>query len=214
MWRAVEVGTAGNPWAAVFERRADEEGADVGALFSAYRKAVSAWARHLGSPQAEVDDVVQEVFLVAHRRFRAGGSQRGVAAWLYRVTENVTRHQRRRLRRRRRVFSDGANWENLVAGVALEEYPVHDPAASEVECIDQALDRMGERNRRLIVLFELQGFSGRKIAELTGAKLATVWVWLHRARTELRQVLTQRVDPSDRPEVGQEREPSEVGPER
>jgi len=34
----------------------------------------------------------------------------------------------------------------------------------------------------VLILFELEGASGEEIAALTGRKLATVWVHLHRAR--------------------------------
>ena len=44
------------------------------------------------------------------------------------------------------------------------------------------LDRLGEKYRRALVLFELEELSGEEIAALTGLKLATVWVHLHRGR--------------------------------
>jgi RNA polymerase sigma factor (sigma-70 family) len=50
--------------------------------------------------------------------------------------------------------------------------------------IYQALDRMSERNRTLMILFEFEELSGQEIAELKGARVETVWVWLHRARAE------------------------------
>ena len=36
----------------------------------------------------------------------------------------------------------------------------------------------------MLILFEIEGLSGEEIAELTGARLATVWVSLHRARVQ------------------------------
>jgi DNA-directed RNA polymerase specialized sigma24 family protein len=41
---------------------------------------------------------------------------------------------------------------------------------------------MPDKYRTAIILFELEELSGEEIAALTGLKLATVWVHLHRAR--------------------------------
>jgi len=46
----------------------------------------------------------------------------------------------------------------------------------------RVLDRLGEKYRSLLILFELEGLSGEDIAALTGIKISTVWVRLRRAR--------------------------------
>jgi DNA-directed RNA polymerase specialized sigma24 family protein len=46
------------------------------------------------------------------------------------------------------------------------------------------LDRLTDKYREVLILFELEGASGEQIAALTGRKLATVWVHLHRARRQ------------------------------
>ena len=65
-------------------------------------------ARRLGVASAQLEDVVQEVFLVVHRRRAAfdGGSQ--VRTWLYGITLNVVRNARRRKRRKPLDGSDEA----------------------------------------------------------------------------------------------------------
>ena len=49
----------------------------------------------------------------------------------------------------------------------------------------RALDRMKERYRTAIILFEIEDLPGEKVAELMGITLTNVWVLLHRARAEL-----------------------------
>jgi len=44
------------------------------------------------------------------------------------------------------------------------------------------LDRLSETQRRVLVLFEIEGLSTEEIAALVGAKVGTVRVWLFRAR--------------------------------
>jgi DNA-directed RNA polymerase specialized sigma24 family protein len=44
------------------------------------------------------------------------------------------------------------------------------------------LDGLGEASRTTFILFELEGLSGERIAEITGTRVGTVWVRLTRAR--------------------------------
>ena len=52
----------------------------------------------------------------------------------------------------------------------------------EIRQVYRVLDRLPERQRRVLVLFELDGLSTPEIAELVGAQVGTVRVWLFRAR--------------------------------
>ena len=61
------------------------------------------WAARLGGPSIEVEDVVQEVFLVAKRRlvsFRPDGGG-SITTWLFRATERIVKATRRKQRLRR-----------------------------------------------------------------------------------------------------------------
>ena len=65
--------------------------------------------------------------------------------------------------------------------------------------LDEELSRLPEKYRTVLVLFELEGLSGEDVAALTGTKLATVWVHLHRARAAfLAQMERQAPDKQER----------------
>jgi RNA polymerase sigma-70 factor, ECF subfamily len=140
-----------------------------------YQDQIAHWVQRLGGPMVDLDDLVQEVFLVIHQelhRFRGGTLQ----GWIYRITENLVNNQLRRNRLKRRLSRD---WD---------EKPL-DPSAFDL--LDQAqvsagvyrvLDRLPERYRSPLILFEIDGLRGEEIAQLKGVPTATVWVWLHRAR--------------------------------
>jgi DNA-directed RNA polymerase specialized sigma24 family protein len=53
------------------------------------------------------------------------------------------------------------------------------------------LCRLKERDRQVLVLFEIEGRSGQEIAELMGSKPANVWVWLTRARASFAKHLAR-----------------------
>ena len=91
-------------------RLADAFAPDVGSLYRKYAAKVGRWAARLGGPSIEVDDVVQEVFLVAKRRlgsFRSDGGG-SVTTWLFRATDRIVKATRRK-QRLRRLFGASAD---------------------------------------------------------------------------------------------------------
>jgi RNA polymerase sigma-70 factor, ECF subfamily len=155
---------------------------DLDALYREHARAVARWVAHLGGPRLDVDDLVHEIFLVAHRRLAEFRGEAKVTTWLYRITERVVSARRRRERARRwmrRVWrgdvQDSTATNHLTPVEELERQRAR-------EDVYRVLDRLGDKYRRLLILFELEGLSGEEIAVLTGTKLATVWVRLRRAR--------------------------------
>ncbi|MHB8873727.1 MAG: RNA polymerase sigma factor [Myxococcaceae bacterium] len=156
------------------------------ALSEVYRRharQVGRWAARLGGPAIDVEDVVQEVFLAAHRKLAGFRGEASLTTWLYRITENVVRHRRRKDRWRR--------WLGGTADEVAAEVPSPGPTPIEAVAARQAnervyrvLDGMKEKYRTVLILFELEEHSGEEVASLTGAKIGTVWVWLHRARAD------------------------------
>jgi RNA polymerase sigma-70 factor, ECF subfamily len=162
----------------------------IAELFALHHRQVAVWVRRLGGPGIEIEDSVQEVFLLALRRLHRFKGRERLIVWLYRITEHVVLHQRRRLWRRGRILS-GSPTEELAAEVPSPgPLPVDQVAKVQaLRLMYDVLDRMSEPNRTLFILFEIEGHSGQEIAELKDARVSTVWVWLHRARAEFRRQL-------------------------
>jgi RNA polymerase sigma-70 factor (ECF subfamily) len=156
---------------------------ELGELYREHAGTVARFAQRLGGPSLDVEDVVQEVFLVAHKQLPSFRGEARVTTWLYRITENVVRHRRRKERFRR--WLGGSSEEVGGKQASLRPTPVEDLERREASrTVYRVLDQMSERSRTLIILFELDGKSGEEIAELTGQKVGTVWVALHRAREQ------------------------------
>lgn len=164
--------------------------ADFDTVYRAHVDRVARWAARLGGPAVDVDDVVQDVFMVVHRQLGGFRGEASVATWLYRITANVVRDRRRR-DRWRRFFS------GLGTDVAAR---LPSPGATPIETVEQretirrvyrVLDGMNERYRTLIVLFEIERLSGEEIAGLTGIRPGTLWVVLHRARAQFEKRLAR-----------------------
>jgi RNA polymerase sigma-70 factor, ECF subfamily len=154
------------------------------ALFRAHAPFVVRLLTRLGVPPSHVDDLVQEVFLTAHRR---GGFTPGAArptTWLAEIALRVA-STARRSRRRSRVTSD----ENAV-DAAVSEAPTPFDAASTRQAlgrVERALDAMDLDRRAIFVLFELEGESCEAIAAGLGVPVGTVYSRLHAARRDFRK---------------------------
>jgi RNA polymerase sigma-70 factor (ECF subfamily) len=178
--------------------------ASIARIYARYQDQVGRWALQLLGRTDHVEDVVQEVFLIVLReqtklaslqQLDDGGGD-PLERWLYRATANAVRSLRWRERWRR-------FWTTSEEGSrAVAQLPSGAPDALELleqersRCqVYEILDKLSEKQRRVLTLFELEGLSGEQIAALTGARLTTVWVTLHRARAAfLRQVA--RLTPS------------------
>src|SRR5437879_2718197 len=77
----------------------------LAALYREHAPTVARWAARLGGPWVEVEDVLQEVFVVAHRQLPSFRGDSRVSTWLFAITRNVVRQKRERERVRRVLFA-------------------------------------------------------------------------------------------------------------
>jgi len=139
-------------------------------------------------------DVVQEAFLNAYRNLRSyrGGA---VRSWLARIALNAATDVLRR--RRRRPAEPYPDWEDDAwqppTGPEVDPEQVATRRARGRVLMD-ALQRIGEDQRRAIVLFDVEGFDYAEIAAITGVSLGTVKSRIHRGRLALRELLQDQME--------------------
>jgi RNA polymerase sigma-70 factor (ECF subfamily) len=146
------------------------------------------WVRAFGVPRADQEDLVQEIFIIVHRRLGSFDG-RNLSAWLYRITRRRVRDFKRlawvqhfRLNRRSSLDDIGL--------VAENSEPLE--TRQRRKLLDQLLNTLGNTERATLVLFEMQGYSGKEIAKMQGVAVATVWTRIHRARRKLTAQLERR----------------------
>jgi RNA polymerase sigma-70 factor (ECF subfamily) len=137
-------------------------------------------ALRLGVPQHSVDDVVQEAFIISSRRradIGEGQERRFLMSTIVRVCSNY--RQRASVRHE---LSSGDLLEQRASSVPdAEQLLIEKRARLE---LDVALAALSDPQRSVFVLFELEGFSMREIAEMLGLSSHTVASRLGRARTQ------------------------------
>ena len=158
-----------------------EELLDAGALYRAHATFVARFLLRLGVPGQEVSDVLQDVFLVAHKRggFRPGPAK--ATTWLAEIALRVASQRRRKDGRKR----EDADHEAISLVPATGASPREQAEAREsLERVQKALDRLTPERRAVFVLYEMEGESCESIATGLGIPVGTVYSRLHKARRE------------------------------
>ncbi len=151
-------------------------------------------ARAVGPSDADIDDLVQDVFLIAMDKLHTYDRRCRISTWLYGIAWRVA-SQHRRWRKVR-------SWLPLRDDESPHEGPAVNPEAeaagqqSRREVYD-ILERLSEKKRQVLILYELEGYTGPEIAEIVGCKEATVWTRLHHARKDFRARALKRASTAD-----------------
>jgi len=135
--------------------------------------------------RVDAEEIVQEVFVRAHRelsRFR-GGARLGT--WLYRITVNACLDWKRRLGTRREVAFDLAAGE--VAGMPD---PLARAASREfADRVSAAMDELPPRQRAILILRIHEELTLQEIAEVMDSPLGTVKANYHHALVKVRRAV-------------------------
>lgn len=142
--------------------------------------------QRLGVPEPDLDDCLQEVLLVVHRRLHTFDPARAkLTTWLFGICLRIVKRHRRRFAARREV--PVAQAPDAVAPRTPEDEL---DRAQTRQTLERILATMDVEKRATLVLFELEGLKTEAIAELMEVPLGTVHSRLHAARKQLLHKLT------------------------
>src|SRR6478736_5757593 len=108
-------GSSAKRWHVESAEKAPVEAAPPGpplefrAIYERWFAEVSRWIRAMGGPEAEREDLVQDVFVVVHRRLPDFDGQ-NLAGWLYQITRRRVRDFRHLAWFKRLLFFDGMSF--------------------------------------------------------------------------------------------------------
>lgn len=146
-------------------------------------------AARLGVDEGTVDDVVQQVFLVLHRRLADRPRQAPIKAWIFGVLTHVVRDYRRSIRRKSpHRMTPPIDPETLVD--AHGRGPFDALARVEAErLVHRLLDDLSDEKREVFLLAELEQLTGLEISELLGVNTSTVYSRLRAARHDFERAV-------------------------
>jgi RNA polymerase sigma-70 factor, ECF subfamily len=151
--------------------------------------------RNLGIRDADLEDMLQEVFLVVHRRSGEYEERNRQRAWIYSICKRVAMAQRRKVTRRR---------EDISADVPEERAP-----ATQLQSLEQRealalghrlLSLLTAEQREIFMLYEVEQLPMAEIAAALGCPLQTAYSRLHAARRRVALGLDKSRGEGDRDE--------------
>lgn len=144
---------------------------------------------------ADVEDVVQDVFIKAYRGLPSFKGESAFYTWLYRIARNtalnfVTRQQRIVLLQEDLAPTDTPADELHAA--SDEEDPERLLLAKNIsETVDQAVKRLPPEMAEALLLYEVEGKAYKEIAQMLQIPIGTVRIRIYRAR----EFIAQRLEP-------------------
>lgn len=127
--------------------------------------------RRLGVPTSSLDDAVQDVFLVVHRRQEEFLGQSSTKTWILGIVLRVAHDHRRSQRRHSARVAKYA--EQTIQEEDRTCPSAHVEMREAAQLVRTILDQFGEQERNVFVLVELEEMSLREAAEATGLSLST-----------------------------------------
>jgi RNA polymerase sigma-70 factor (ECF subfamily) len=161
---------------------------DVEAAYRDHAAFVWRLLRGMGVREADVPDVVQEVFLTAHRRAADTVIHSSLRAWLYGICIRLAANYRRRRHH-------GA--ERLCFPVPEPRQTRSDRVGAKLDLL-RALDTLDENQRAVFLLYEVEGLSMPEVAAALACPLTTAYSRLYAGRRRVRAAFRQRKPPGDR----------------
>ncbi len=144
-------------------------------------------ARRLGVNTSAIDDVVQDVFLVVHRRLPDFAGRSSIKTWLFGITLRVAQDHRRRARRKR-------------VDESLDDVTIRDDHANPMQDAEKAeavrllyslLDELDDEKREVFVLAELEQMTAPEMADALETNVNTIYSRLRAARSAFNEAVVR-----------------------
>jgi RNA polymerase sigma-70 factor (ECF subfamily) len=163
---------------------------DLGAFEELYRahagRLFSLTCRMVGNP-ADAEDLLQDIFLAAHRKLETFRGDSALGTWLYRLAANqCLDYLRSRAARTSQVTDslDDEPWIPDAGSRGLAERTV-----SKMD-LERAMAQLPEGCRAAFVLHDVEGLEHGEVAEVLGIAEGTSKSQVHKARRRLRALLS------------------------
>jgi RNA polymerase sigma-70 factor (ECF subfamily) len=135
----------------------------------------------------DAEDLLQDIFLLAHRKLGSFRGDSSLGTWLYRLAVNhcldVFRSRQAKMTR----ATESLDEEGAAEPAATS--PMVPTAVSRLD-LERAIARLPAGCRTAFVLHDVEGFEHNEIAKLLGVSEGTSKSQVHKARMKLRAMLS------------------------
>ncbi|MFD4432355.1 RNA polymerase sigma factor [Nocardia sp. NPDC058497] len=151
----------------------------IAALVSGAHPNIQRFARSLCATPEDAEDAAQEALIILYRKIGMLRASGALASWMFRIVRNEC------LRRARVRLQHTPLRDSAVAASAEDEVLQR----LETGRVAAAVAALPADQRRVLIMRDIQGYSGRLVADALGLSTAAMKSRLHRARATVRQVL-------------------------
>jgi RNA polymerase sigma-70 factor (ECF subfamily) len=165
-------------------------------LYLEHVESVHRFVARMGVAPDAIEDLVQDVFVVAFRRLATFEGSSSISTWLYAIALRRARTHRRWRWRHRLVELVGLASEEGADRDAAERRPdaEDDVARRELaEDLQWVLERLPVKQRVVVVLHDIEELSVPEVAAVAGCPVPTVWSRLRLGREEMRKMMRRRM---------------------
>lgn len=166
----------------------------VAELFAEHHGFVWRALSHLGVDRADLEDALQEVFVVVHRRLHDYREEQKMRAWLYAISVRVARDFRRKRTRRREQLT-AAPPDSPREASQLESFATR----QALELAQRLLETLPENQRAVFLLYEVEQMPMSEVAQVLDCPLHTAYSRLHKARERVLALATRAQRKGDVP---------------
>lgn len=153
-------------------------------LYSEVHAPLLRFARAMTKSREDARDLASETILIAYEKFHTIRSKQAFLSYLFSIATRI--HKRRRWRMRFYGEYDETKAEQIVAEIIPPDL------SPDVEILYKALDKLPEKMKTTVIMFEISGLSLEEIREIQGGTLSGVKSRLVRGRTMLKEILTEK----------------------
>lgn len=163
-------------------------------LVEKYQNRVYAMVYGMVRNTEDARDLTQEAFVKAFRNLKSFRLESSFYTWLYRIAMNLAiDHTRKQKRRETKEFDEEIGTRDGDGGISDLHRSQSPRKALErkqlMSAINEALQKLPDEQRQIVVLREVQGLSYREISEVMDIPEGTVMSRLYYARKKLQKLL-------------------------
>ena len=136
------------------------------------------------SDKSAIDDVTQEILISVHNSMRTYDCKRAFKPWLhaiihYRTLDYFRKHYKSKI----------TGFEDLDQKAFDNDFVTKPDHAGEYKDIEDALDKIPQKQREIFEMMKIQGYTAQEIANKTGMSVSAVKVSAHRTQNKLKEQL-------------------------
>lgn len=159
-------------------------------LVELYHSRIYTLTYHMTSNREDAEDLTQEIFVKAFEALPRFKGKSSFYTWLYRIGINKTINYRKKRNRNRPLSLDAMEQElqqdESYHDLSSKCSPLRNLSLSELQLkLNEAMQRLSEKHRTVVVMHELQGMPHDDIAKVVGVSVGTVRSRLFYARQQL-----------------------------